>query len=388
MEEIEDQLESLKQHILDSGRQIWLFGAGISQDANIPLMYPLTQRVKDMLQDQASQENKDILAALEGELPESSHIEHYLSHLGDLIALSERARNKDAILADKKYGYQTLVDCHRAIVSAIGDTVRYGYKSENEIGTLSNPIVDIQGHLRFVRALYKNKANLEKRSSISFFTTNYDTLLEDALVLNQVNVIDGFSGGAMGYWNGEHEFSQVPKYLTCALYKLHGSVDWHQDGEHGLVRVRYGAKYTSNTSDIMIYPQATKYVETQKDPFATLFSQMRSILKSNSQNVLITCGYSFGDEHINSEIEACLRHDENRTTVIAFTDERRDDQWLINPTLDKWLQDERFRQRIFVAGKKGLYHGSTEPTKIQIDDLRWWTFSGLVEFLESSGAVK
>lgn len=388
MEEFEEQIESLKQHILDASRQNWLFGAGISFDANIPLMYPLTDRVNALIQASDNEHNRSIIDALRLELAENCHVEHYLSHLGDLIALSERSRNMQASLGGANYSFEQLNQCYREIVRIIGETVRYGYINDGEnetIGNIENPVVEISSHVRFIQSLFLNKANLERRSSISFFTTNYDTLLEDALALNKINVIDGFSGGAMGFWNAESEFSSLShRALSCSLFKLHGSVDWHRDSVHGLVRARYGTKYLSNAADIMIYPQATKYVETQKDPFAALFSGLRSALTAGDQNVLITCGYSFGDEHINSEIEHCLIDRNNKTTVVAFTDERPEGDVVINPTLDLWLQNRQFGERVIVAGKNGLYNNSLVPTSPEEGkQFDWWMFSGLIKFIES-----
>ncbi len=139
-----------------------------------------------------------------------------------------------------------------------------------------------------LKHFFQTRSNLERRSPITFFTTNYDTLLEDSLALHKKEVIDGFSGGAVGFWNPSKEFSRNKNSNECFLYKLHGSVDWQRDANQGLVRARYGTKYLSDPSNIMIYPQATKYVETQKDPFASLFAGLRSKLSEKSQNVLIT----------------------------------------------------------------------------------------------------
>ena len=53
------------------------------------------------------------------------------------------------------------------------------------------------------------------RSSIAFFTTNYDTLLEDALILEKQKICDGFIGTAMGFWNPEISFKDrdsIPVY--------------------------------------------------------------------------------------------------------------------------------------------------------------------------------
>ncbi len=385
MDEFEEQLESLKQHILDSSRQNWLFGAGISFDANIPLMYPLTERVNALIETSENEDDKLIIEALKAELNDDCHVEHYLSHLGDLIALSERSRSGEVSLNGSSFSLEKLNHCYRKIVKSIGETVRYGYKDDDNVGTIEKSIVGIESHINFIQALFKNKANLERRSSINFFTTNYDTLLEDALALNKIDVVDGFSGGAMGFWNAEFEFSpKKNRVATCSLFKLHGSVDWHGDSEHGLVRARYGTKYLSDAGDIMIYPQATKYVETQKDPFATLFSGLRMTIKTGGQNVLIVCGYSFGDEHINSEIEHCLNDENNKTTVIAFTDEKPINNIKINQTLDRWLLDNKFGERIFVAGKNGLYNNSLVPLTPEEDkQFEWWTFSGLINFLET-----
>ncbi len=135
MDNFENLLENLRQHILDTNCQNWLFGAGISLDAKIPLMYPLTERVTNIFEQNNSDLDKEIISKLKEELPDTSHIEHYLSHLGDLLAIAERSERKQAVLNGKEYTIDQLNDCYTSIISAIGDTVRYGYASEDEIGT-------------------------------------------------------------------------------------------------------------------------------------------------------------------------------------------------------------------------------------------------------------
>ncbi len=395
MNDFENLVETLSQHI-DADKQSWLFGAGISCDANIPLMYPLTTRVKEIIIQADNNNNKEIYGSLSANLEANAHIEHYLSHLCDLIAIADRSKDKCASINGKNFSQQELRDLHSEIVQAIGKTVRYGYKKDGDdeiIGTLEQPIIDIATHVNFLKALFRAKENRESRSKIRFFTINYDTLIEDAMALEKIMVVDGFSGGAMGFWNPCDEFileatsSIKNKPIKYHLYKLHGSVDWHRSGEVGLVRARYGSKYLSNLSEIMIYPQATKYVETQKDPFASLFAQFRSALL-NESNVFITCGYSFGDEHINSEIELALSLSSN-LTLIAFAKEAPNDKntIVINKTLDAWLQNSQFGKRVFVAGENGIYNNVLTPVNVDPDKkLSWWKFSGLTEFLNTGEA--
>jgi len=391
MEKFDELLEQL-QKLLDGSIQNWLFGAGISVDSNIPLMYPLTERVKTLVMGEADGVPKKIYTALAGDLPENSHIEHILSHIGDLIALADRSRDKNAQFAGETFSIDQLEQLYRLLISHVGTCIRYGYRAANAengvdelVGTAESPIVEIEQHRRFVRALFGGRANLERRSKISFFTTNYDTLLEDALSMEGKASVDGFTGGAVAYWNPDREFSQPASGGKSAnkVVKLHGSVDWSRDDSQKLLRNRYGVKYLSDPAQILIYPQATKYVETQKDPFATLFAEFRSALKYHEDNVLCVCGYSFGDNHINEEIQAALKDPANRTTLIAFV--REGGQGLASPLSD-WLGEREVSAKIFVATNRGLYNGSQDRHEPSGGELSWWTFQGMTEFLEN-GAV-
>lgn len=395
MEEFDNRLENIKQLLNSQSRQNWLFGAGISFGSKIPLMYPLTSRVERIIEEEAGGKEKEILTALKADLTDDCHVEHYLSHLGDLLAIADRSRNQSAYIGANCYTNEELRRLYLEIIKAIGGIVRYGYVAANteraieeEIGSAANPIVEIEPHYKFIEALLINKSNLEQRSRTTFFTTNYDTLLEDALALHKKIVCDGFSGGAVGFWNAENEFSNsIIDSNTYHLYKLHGSIDWHRDGNLGLVRARYGTKYLSDPANIMIYPQATKYVETQKDPFARLFIGLRKTLISGQQNTLITCGYSFGDDHINAEIESALRSESNQTTVIAFIQESPKDGIVINKTLDAWLKCPKISSRVYVAGEHGIYHNSTIPlAESDTSKYIWWRFDGLTQFI-STGEI-
>lgn len=391
MEKFDELLDQLQKH-LDCSVQNWFLGAGVSFESNIPLMLDLTKRVETLLDEKESATSKEIYKALKADLPPSCHIEHVLSHIGDLLALAERSASHQCQFAGKSYSMDQLMDLYRSLIRFIGETVRYGYRAANAgtgveegIGTLEQPIVEITKHRHFLNALFGSRANLERRSRISFFTTNYDTLLEDALSLERKLTIDGFSGGAMAYWNPDQEFSRSGEMNRSSykLFKLHGSVDWYKDDDNGLIRSRYGVNYFTDPSQILIYPQASKYIETQKDPFASLFLGLRQALESGEDNIFVTCGYSFGDSHINSEMINALRDSNNKTTLLIFT--REEDSGLAQPLSD-WLGEERISKKIFIATQKGIYNGSPDLKVAEGDELNWWKFGGLSDFL-AKGAV-
>ena len=386
MTKFDEILNEVKKH-LDSARQNWLLGAGVSVESNIPLMRPLTDRIKFLINESDNDSNKKIYSFIESEVFENSHVEHYLSHLCDLIAIAERSKSKCAKLGGEDITIDELKTIHRSIISCISATIRYGYRNDNgeSIGDANNPIVTINNHRSFVSSILKSRANLEGRSDIKFFTINYDTLLEDSLALEKRIVIDGFSGGAVGFWNPYLEFNKKERLSDAvSVYKLHGSIDWRLDKEQGLVRARYGTTYLSNPEDTLIYPQATKYVETQRDPFAFLFAEFRSSLITAGDNLLIICGYSFGDEHINLEIEAAMLHKSSDLTLIVFM--KLEEPFCT--ILKKWLEDKRINNRVYLITNKGLFHSSSELIQhAEIAELNWWKFSELPKFILTGEAL-
>lgn len=391
MDAFSDGVEEL-QKILALGRQQWLLGAGVSFVANIPLMYPLTARVKASLE----KAEAELLDEIMSDMPATAHIEHALSQIGDLIAIADRSQSKTAKVGDKSVSLANLKQCYQCVIRAIATTVRYGYRGSSGgnaelVGTPEAPIVKIDDHRNFVRALFSARANLEERSHVGFITTNYDTLLEDALALDRRECVDGFVGGAVGFWSSQKfDLEQALPNRTHKVLKLHGSVDWFNDPESGLLRVRYGATYLADLSNTLIYPQATKYVETQKDPFAKLFDCFRRTLAEQSSHVLAVVGYSFGDSHINAEIEHALRQKGNKTTVVAFSQELPDPvnsgQTKLCDTLETWRTDPVIGPRIYVASDKALYYakGRVAPAA---SPLAWWTFNGVSSFLQTGVIV-
>ena len=384
MASFNELVEEIQKH-LDCTHQNWFFGAGISYKSNIPLMIPLTRKIKVEI---LKGVGKELFLCIEKQLPDNAHIEHFLSHIGDLLALLQRSKSGIIKLDTTEFTIDNLTDLYKEIVSIIGNIMRYGYReattTETElVGTIDKPIVEINYHRHFLKKLFKTRANLERLTKINFFTINYDTLLEDALVLEKKWITDGFTGGTMGYWNPEEFDVKGNKFKVI---KLHGSVDWYKDNDIGLTRCRYGTKYLSDNSNILIYPQATKYVETQKDPFATLFHQFRSDLQISSDNILVSCGYSFGDEHINSEMELALASSNSNRHALLFVKENYDEvkkEYFLNPILKRWLNKSLIKERIFVITNRGLYNGDDNLLRDKTggDDYDWWTFEGLTNFI-------
>lgn len=381
----DDLLKQVDQH-LSHANQAWLLGAGVSCNSGLPLMAPLTKQVFKLAKGQA---HEQILKDLQSELHDSAHIEHMLSQLGDYTAIAIRVASRSVTIEGNTYVEKDLVAAHKAITNDIAKTIRWGYVEatdnvEEKVGGSENLIVSVEHHSKFVHALFeKRQAGLrEPRKPVHFFTTNYDTLLEDALALGCYRYWDGFTGGAVAFREQKFGRAAPNDGLRAKVMKLHGSIDWILGDEGDVWRVRDTDLYPKRNGSVLIYPQSTKYVSTQRDPFAAQFSMLRELLGSRSELVFAVCGYSFGDEHINEELELALSLPVSKATLIAFCKESAQG---LPKDLERWRQS-RWGERVYVLTQRGLYWGSQGPLH-QMDEGEhdWWTFQGTTRFLEDGG---
>lgn len=392
-----DDTEVAKQfdEHLRSSRQVWLLGAGVSVNAGIPLMSALTDRVIKLV-NEGEDEQKDLAVKLiefiQSELDKNCHIEHILSHLGDMIALAERAKDTSFKVGDErihKTGFQSV---HHLILRYIRDVLRWGYKPPYDeeaevVGEAGSPIVSVDDHRRFVKSLYRiSRAGLDAfREPVHFVTTNYDTLMEDALSLEQVNFADGFTGGGIAFWNEDvFRIAQQQSATKAVVTKLHGSIDWYRaQSEAGQIfRVRHDERYPDRSNDsgsVVIYPQSTKYMASRLDPFGFMFQNFRNLLATDRKQALFICGYSFGDDHINADMEQLILNPKSGTTVIAFS---KEGDGGVHSVLKRWASSSA-GDRIFIATDKGLYRGTKGPFFAAKEGSRdWWSFSGVCQLLE------
>lgn len=382
----DDLLEQIDRHF-EHGNQAWLFGAGISVDAGLPLMWPLTTRVREMAK---GKPHEALMSALLQELPDTAHIEHVLSQLGDYAAIAKRMKDSKVSVSGMPYTLDELQEAHAGIAQDVASTIRWGYIPGNgeqgnaaTIGDRDNPLANVDAHADFVRVLFeKRQAGLwERRKPAYFFTTNYDTLLEDALALGKYPSWDGFSGGAIAFRDHLYGKAVRTEGMRAIVVKLHGSIDWvlGEDGE--VWRVRETDKYPPRYGRVLIHPQSTKYVSTQKDPFAAQFDLFRRVLNSNDELVFVIVGYSFGDDHVNEEIERALSSKGNKTTLIAFCRENKS----LPADLDRWRKSS-WGDRVFVLTEKSVYWGSRGAFYQRMEgEHSWWTFKGMTAFIENRG---
>ena len=194
--------------------------------------------------------------------------------------------------------------------------------------------------INFLLSFASRTGNKER---LNIFTTNYDRLIEVGAELAGIHLMDRFVGTMMPIFRSSRLQLDVhynppgirgePRYLegVVRLTKLHGSVDWIQNGgEIRRIGLPFGADnidsylrapglYGTNAMGLMIYPNSAKDRETAEYPYVELFRDFAaSICRPNS--TLVTYGYGFGDEHINRVLNDMLTIPSTHMVIISYND--------------------------------------------------------------------
>jgi len=192
-------------------------------------------------------------------------------------------------------------------------------------------------HEKFVKALLQRPLNL-RRANI--FTANYDLAFEYAFDRLGVHYIDGFAGFHKRFFKpetfeydifypGSTTSGKVQRIEKVVRYfKLHGSLSWINSESRDANNL-YGIEEKplelidslKKKGEILIYPSAVKKSYTLDLPYSELFRQFAATI-TQSQSVLITIGYSFGDDHFNDIIFQALSNPTFTLIIVDFAGTR------------------------------------------------------------------
>jgi len=186
-------------------------------------------------------------------------------------------------------------------------------KSENGFAPIDAPLIEL--YKEFYRKLLTRNPSLPR---LNIFTTNYDLYSERAMDLLGIHYVNGFTGGITKFFNpaifnyalaekmdlSQSKWSVIDNFFY--LYKIHDSVNWVQaEGENKLFKVKEIQEPTfeslKDKQTIMIHPTPLKYNASLGSPYSDLFREFQKKLMQYN-NILVTIGYSFSDEHINNLI--------------------------------------------------------------------------------------
>ena len=205
-------------------------------------------------------------------------------------------------------------------------------------------VLDSLPHREFANWLIRTA----REHTVEVFTLNYDVVLESALESQDVPIFDGFIGSYQPFFVPDSlSLKEMgPSKHWIRLWKMHGSVTWERTKTNNQERV---VRHVPTGTGEMIYPSYQKYQKSLEQPYAALADRLRRFLLLDDA-ILITCGYSFGDDHINEILFRALGI-RPRTHVFAL--QYKDPE----KCSDLWNLGNRHLNLAVVGPQRGVLNG-------------------------------
>ena len=289
-----EYIRGLQQLLISDKKKIaFLFGAGTSfakknvDSVNIPQVGKMTELIEIELN--KTEKYKSAIMEIKQEIGEDKYnIETLLSNveekkhiIGKGVLNGLNKADIDSLIIEMKNQIREIVCAH--------------------IQILGNNGLDNLIHVDFAEWI----SRADRKYAVEVFTTNYDYFFELGMEEKNIPYYDGFSGSYKPFFYSESvdDLCFLPKQTK--LWKLHGSLGWHIDIDVDKNIEKVWRK-DSDCEDILIYPSTLKYADSKKQPYIALMDRLTNFLKQ-PDTILIICGYSFGDLHINERILTALK---------------------------------------------------------------------------------
>lgn len=278
--EIDHLLPTLGQSLDGIG---FLFGAGTSAEAGYPMMAKLT---RDVVAGLAPSHR----TALDQVLVATGHVYDDKTATPNIEVISDLTIAYAINSGDPNF--KALEERFRELIV-------------ERLLSVSSPVLD--HHVRFFEGLRSRTFGLP--CTVWIFTTNYDLMFETAASLAGVHLENGFAGATTRFFDiaqltkiqgtSDGQRFQPSPSLTVKLIKLHGSMSWTTSG--GRLLEQHPGSLDKTTPRVVVLPRRRKVFETLARPYDQLFSQASRVLGVECK-YLLSCGFSFGDEHINETL--------------------------------------------------------------------------------------
>lgn len=223
------------------------------------------------------------------------------SILGRVRTKIDALNSTDSISGLDRIGWTAVDDAVRKQIALLA--------TPNLTSILNTPHEDLT---RWVR-------NTTRKRPVEVFTTNYDVLFETTFDLMRVPHFDGFIGSQHAYFSPESVESDelLPSASWVRFWKLHGSISWAVETIATEQRISRGLP--TKTGE-MVLPSHRKYDESRKQPYRSLMDRLGRVL-ARPDSLLVVCGFSFGDQHINAILlDALERHPNTHMVALTYCD--------------------------------------------------------------------
>lgn len=283
-----------------------LIGAGCSKEAGIPTSIDMVKKIEEKISKGEWKDYKELYHflkssifyadGLQGKYGEELNIERLVNTLSELEKKEEHpiypfiGSWNSKIMELCGHNFEKIKDFKSKILKQLKEWI-----------TLDD----------YSKASYYQKIiafELSLGYPLRVFSLNYDLCLEKNFKQEQkqeIRLERGFNDSRKWEWQRFEKNENIP--VNIYLYKMHGSIDWEIKDEI----LTFSDEISKIQGPSLIF--GTNYKLQYVDPYLFFAYELRKY--SLEAKLIITIGYGYGDEHINSIISQAIRKKEDNLKV-------------------------------------------------------------------------
>ena len=216
--------------------------------------------------------------------------------------------------------------------------------ADDDVDDIAESLSQFAAFIEIVQTVLSERRTTLLPKQATVFTTNYDLLIEKAsLGYPALKLNDGFTRvpsldnrmeySSRNFFNTTYNTGNLYNYkveIPCInLIKLHGSLSWKKDGEEIVFHVAAKDPLPEERTQeqiaafieeyAVVLPQTTKFRATLMD--RTYYELLRIYANEldRENTLLLSFGFSFGDEHIRDITRRALKNPTLRLVAIAYS---------------------------------------------------------------------
>ena len=210
---------------------------------------------------------------------------------------------------------------------------------------------------------------------LSIVTTNYDRIAEYSASIANAFICTGYALNYIGHFSDSihtNALANIKGYSgQVNIWKVHGSLDWFETPNKKNIHLPLCNNIPQGYKPLIVTPGLSKYAETHKEPYRTIFTQADTEIQN--ANGFLCIGYGFNDEHVQPKLIQQIKS----KPIIVITKE-------LTPKTKEAIIDGDCKNYILMEESRGNHTKvySSNQGEHTIEGVSYWQLSEYIKLIK------
>ena len=210
---------------------------------------------------------------------------------------------------------------------------------------------------------------------LSIVTTNYDRIAEYSASIANAFICTGYAHNYIAHFSDSihtNALANIKGYSgQVNIWKVHGSLDWFETPNKENIHLPLCKNIPQDYKPLIVTPGLSKYAETHKEPYRTIFTQADTEIQN--ANGFLCIGYGFNDEHVQPKLIQQIKS----KPIIVITKE-------LTPKTKEAIIDGDCKNYILMEESRGNHTKiySSNQGEHTIEGVSYWQLSEYIKLIK------